>query len=230
MPDTDCEQVNDLGLGQFMNVVHPQEVVHIVLLGVHGEHLVDGSRRHKEPFLIVLTRSLLYFVRRLQHNFLEVGWRVVAIGEGHRGSYFEEGGYMDLPGELVGADQLDEVEISHIKKVGRVLVSELELLQDSDNLGVDHLQLVVESLVQHDVVQLRVDAFADRAEVLQAMGVDLPQDEIEFLLFLHVDEVDLVDQCSQELDDEGVFVENAEEQAVEEHHLVVLDILRVLSH
>ena len=107
-----------------------------------------------------------------------------------------------------------------------VYVSQLDVLHRIDKLGVHEPKFVVESLVHGNMKNQSREVVALPPQPFYAIDVDVPQQLIDFLRQMGL--FYLADEGSQDDDYLWVIVEDAEVEAVEEGHRVVVDVLAVV--
>jgi len=121
--------------------------------------------------------------------------------------------------------ELNQLVVALVQQLKGILVSELDEPQLLEDLGVDYSEVVVDSLVEHHVVDVLVDLLTDLTKALNAMDINQLQQPVDLL-----SRAEPLDECSEELDEVFIMEEDAEVQAVEERHRVLLDVPGELSY
>jgi len=101
----------------------------------------------------------------------------------------------------------------------RIFVSELNKPHLSYYLGVYDPKVVIYGLIKDHVINELVNLLSHSSYPVDSIHVNKFKESIDFLLSGY-----LLDERPQKLDQFFVFVVNAEEQAVEQRHWVLLDV------
>jgi len=103
------------------------------------------------------------------------------------------------------------------------LVSKLHTSELSENFLVHYSEIIIKGLVHHDVVDFSVYVLAYVPESVNSIDVNVFKQQLN----LGVQVLQLSDEHPEKLYHEGVVVEDAKVQAVEERQLVGLEVVRV---
>jgi len=127
-------------------------------------------------------------------------------------------------GRLFGEGDTNEIIISLHKHVFSIGVSELNDTELSQNLSKDNSELIINGLVENHMVNESIDCFSNSSQSFNTVNIDMLEELIDLSWTIR----HLLNQGSHELYQVRVVVVDAEVEAVEKGHLVLINIIRVL--
>mmetsp|Transcript_30406 Transcript_30406/g.46574 ORF Transcript_30406/g.46574 Transcript_30406/m.46574 type:complete len:283 (-) Transcript_30406:9-857(-) len=214
--EADDEQVHEL-LRSYLVLRSLLEGLVVVFLAVHLEHDIDVSGCDEEALAIVEHYSSVDFA--CNDDLFEVGLVVSSIRRSFHGLLFLEVLLQVYLNCILLEAESYHIVIPGLKQMKRIRVPQLYELQLLHNLRVDDPEVVSEGLVHDHVVDMHAHHFVGSPQPLHPVDIDVLKQQIDLREGLHV-----LDELPQELNDFRVVVEDAEEQAVEQGHGVLLDV------
>lgn len=200
-----------------------QEMTIVVSFAVHLQHHVDFFLFDEEPFTVVLADTAFDII--VNQDLLVIGLSVLTNAlrfENNVCDVFEE--KLDINfRRLLGESNSDQFPVSLFQEMQSVLVPQLNELQDSQDLRVDNPQFIIYRLVEHNVVDVRVQFLSLSSQNVNSININVVQyfiDLVRFVLYVH-----LADQSSEELDQIWVLVVDTEVKTVKQGHGVLLDVI-----
>jgi len=112
-----------------------------------------------------------------------------------------------------------------VQELQGILISELDKLKLREHRTIYNSEIFINSLVEHHVINEGAHRVSLGSQPLQPINIDVLKQPVDLLVGRQ-----LLDEDSEELYDVFVVVENAEEEAVEQSHGVLLDVARVLTN
>lgn len=105
-----------------------------------------------------------------------------------------------------------------------ILVSQLDEPELSQNLCIHDSEIIVNGLVEDHMIDMSINDFSNGPDSLNTININILKHLINPLWLI----LELVDECSEEFYEVWVVVVDAEVEAIEESHLIFLDIISVL--
>jgi len=209
--------MSDLGF-----VCHYKLLV-VVFLAVHFEHDIDVFCRLDEALSEVLGNSFLNIV--VDDDLLVVSLVIAAVSRTLHGQHHIVELLEIHLRNIISESHLDQLIIPTLEEMEGILVSELDEPQLVHYLLIHDSQIVVDSLVEYHVVNELVDGLQLSTEAFNPVDIDELEESIVAL-----NRSELVDQHPKELHQVWVVVVDAEVEAVEQGHWVLLEVVRMLAN
>ena len=106
-----------------------------------------------------------------------------------------------------------------------VTISELDSTKLAKDLSIHNSKIIINCLVEHHMVHESINLFTNCTESLYAIDINVLKKFVNFTRSL----CHFTDQCPEEPNYFWIIVVNTEVQAVEEGHLILFNVTRVIS-